>query len=70
MEHFNGEIMLKLKDKYLSFIEVTQKDIQTAAKDQKETQKLIKKSRTFYPPPKNHPWRRWVATKKKNLICV
>ena len=70
LEHFNGEIMLKLKDKYLSFIEVTTKDLQASAKDQKACQRLIKKARIYYPPPKDHPWRRWVVIKKKNMICV
>lgn len=70
MEHFNGEITLKLKDKYLSFVEITQKDIRAMAEDRKATQKLIKKARIYYAPPKDHPWRRWVTTKKGNLICV
>ena len=70
MEHFNGEITLKLKDKYLSFVEVTHKDIQAIEREQKAAQKLIKKARIYYAPPKDHPWRRWVLSKKGNLICV
>jgi len=70
MEHFDGGITLKLNNKYLAYEEVTQKDIIAAAKEHKATQQLIKKARIFYPPPKNHPWRRWVTTKKGNLICV
>ena len=64
MEHFNGEITLKLKNKYLSFIEITQRDIRAMAKDQKATRKLIKKARIYYPPPKNHPWRSFRVSKK------
>jgi transposase len=70
MENFNGEITLKLKDKYLSFVEITQKDIRAMAEDQKAIQKLIKRERVYYAPPKDHPWRRWVATRKGNPICV
>jgi len=68
MEHFNGEIALKLKNKYLPFMEITQKDVRAMVEDQKAAQKLIKKSRIYYPPPKNHPWRRWILSKKGNLI--
>ena len=70
MENFKGEITLKLKDKHLSFVEITQKDIRAMAEDQKTTQKLIKRERVYYAPPKDHPWRRWVATRKGNPICV
>jgi hypothetical protein len=68
MEHFDGKITLKLKNNYLSFVEVTQKDIQDIEQDNKAAQKLIKKERIYYPPPKDHPWRRWVLSKKGNLI--
>ncbi len=57
MEHFDEKITLKLKNKYLSFEEVTLKDIQAIAKDQKAAQKLIKKARVYFSPPKDHPWR-------------
>lgn len=67
MEHFNGDIALKLKNKYLSFMEITQKDVRAMAEDQKAAQKLIKKERIYYLPPKNHPWKRWVPTKKRSL---
>jgi len=70
MEHFNNKITLKLKNKLLSFIEVTRKDIQDIEQDNKSAQKLLKKERIYYPPPKDHPWRRWVTTKKGNKICV
>lgn len=70
MEHFDGEITLKLKDKYISFVEITQKDIRAMAEDRRATQKVIRKARIYYAPPKDHPWRRWVPTKKGNLICV
>jgi hypothetical protein len=70
MEQFDGEIVLKLKNKYLSFVEVTHKDIQAIAREQKAAQKLIRKARIYYTPPKDHPWRRWVLSKKGNLICV
>lgn len=70
MEQFDGEIVLKLKNKYLLFVEVTHKDIQAIAREQKAAQKLIKKARIYYAPPKDHPWRRWVSSKKGNLICV
>lgn len=70
MEQFDGEMVLKLKNKYLLFVEVTHKDIQAIAREQKAAQKLIKKARIYYAPPKDHPWRRWVLSKKGNLICV
>ncbi|MFH1576791.1 MAG: hypothetical protein ABID35_04530, partial [Candidatus Margulisiibacteriota bacterium] len=59
MEHFDGEITLKLKGKALSFEEVTTKDILAIARDQKAARKLIKKARIYYPPTKNHPWRKF-----------
>lgn len=70
MEHFNGDITLALNKKYLPFTEVTLKDIKAIDRDKKATQKLIKKARIYYSPPKDHPWRRWVKSKKGNLICV
>jgi hypothetical protein len=70
MESFNGEIKVKLKNKYLPFIEVTQKDIQARDREQKAAQKLIKQARIYFRPPKDHPWRRWVPSRKGNLICV
>jgi len=57
MEHFNGKITLKIKDKYLSFVEITRGDIRAMAKDRKAAQKLIKKARVYFSPPKDHPWR-------------
>ena len=57
MEHFDGKITLKLKNKYLAFLEVTEKDILAAKKEHKATQQLIRKARIYYSPPKNHPWR-------------
>jgi hypothetical protein len=57
MEHFDGKITLKLKNKYLAFVEVTEKDILAAKKEHKATQQLIRKARIYYPPPKDHPWR-------------
>jgi len=68
MEHFDGKITLKLKNKCLAFQEVTEKDILAAAKEHKATQQLIRKARIYYPPPKDHPWRRWVLSKKGNLV--
>jgi len=57
MEHFDGEIYLKLKNNYLSFVEVTQEDIQAINRDNKEARKLIRKERIWFSPPKDHPWR-------------
>ena len=57
MEHFDGKLTLKLKDKYLSFVEITRRDIRAMAKDRKAAQKLIKKARVYFSPPKDHPWR-------------
>jgi hypothetical protein len=70
MEHFNGGITLKLKDKYLSYVDVTLKDLQALAKTQKAAQKLIKRSRIYYPAPKNHPWKRFVISPKKAVNYV
>lgn len=64
MEYFDGKMKLKLKNKYLSFEEVTNKDIQAIARDQKAARKLIKKARIYYPPPKNHPWRSFRVSKR------
>lgn len=68
MEHFDGKLTLKIKDKYLSFVEVTQKDILAIDRDNKAVQKLIKRGRIYYPPPKNHPWRKWVSSRKEKLV--
>ena len=70
MEHFDGRLTAKLNGKYLDIIEVTRKDLLDLAKEQKATQKLIRKARIYYAPPKNHPWRRWCFTKKGNLAYV
>ena len=70
MERFNGEINLKLKDKDLPFVEVTRKDIQAINRCQKAARKLIMKERIYYPPPKNHPWRKFTVSRKGNLICA
>jgi len=64
MEQFDGKITLKLKDKSLSFVEVTRKDIQDIAKDQKAAHRLIKKTATHSSPPKNHPWRNFQYSKR------
>lgn len=69
MEQFNGEITLKLKNKYLSYVEITQKDIRAMAEDRKATQKLIKKARIYHPAPKNHPWKRNFVS-RRSLVCV
>lgn len=70
MEYFGGRITLKLKNRYLAFEEVTHKDIQAIARDQKVARKLIKKARVYYPPPKNHPWRRFGYYKRRSLTHV
>lgn len=69
MEHFNGKITLKLNRKYLLFEEVTTKDLSALVKTQKATQKLIKKARIYYRPPMNHPWKKFVISKRRS-ICV
>lgn len=68
MQDFKGKLTLKLKNKYLSYVEVTSKDLQAIAKTQKATQKLIKKARIYYPSPKNHPWRSFVISRKRSLV--
>lgn len=65
MEHFDGKITLKLNKGYLSFIEVTTKDILALARTQKATRSLIKKARVYYRPPANHPWRYFSLSKKR-----
>jgi hypothetical protein len=57
MEHFDRKLTLKLKDKHLSFVEITRRDIRAMAKDRKAAQKIIKKARVYFSPPKDHPWR-------------
>ncbi|MFH1709564.1 MAG: hypothetical protein ABH860_00650, partial [bacterium] len=69
MEHFDGKITLKLKNKHLSFTEVTAKDILAMARIQKAAQKLIKKARVYCPAPKNHPWRRFVYSKRNPIYA-
>lgn len=64
MEHFNGKITLKLRNKHLTFEEVTRKDLQAIARDQKAARKLIKKARIYYPPTKDHPWRSFRVSKR------
>lgn len=70
MEHFDGQIVLKMKNRYLSFEEITAKDIQGIAKDQKAVRKLIKKARVYHPAPKDHPWRSFNYSSKRRLIHV
>jgi len=57
MEHFDGKITLKLKNKYLTFQEVTEKDIMAIDRANKAVNKLIRKKRVWFSPPKDHPWR-------------
>jgi hypothetical protein len=59
MEHFDGEITLKLKGKPLSFEEVTAKD-----RAPKAAQKMIKRPRVYYPSQKDHPWRSFIYSKR------
>ena len=70
MEHFDGNITLKLNGKYLSFEEVTIKDILAMAKIHKATHKPIKRARIYYPAPKDHPWRRFAISPKKAVNYV
>ncbi|MFH1542859.1 MAG: hypothetical protein ABIE84_07225, partial [bacterium] len=67
---FDGAIRLKLKDKYLSFEEVTDKDIRSIAADQKAAREMIKKARIYYPAPKNHPWRSFKYSAKRRVAYV
>jgi len=64
MEHFDGTIKLKLKDKHLSFVEVTRQDIQAIDRENKAVQKLIRKERIYFKAPKNHPWRNFTLGNK------
>ena len=70
MERFDGKIAVKLKNNYLSCVEVTKEDIQAIERGNKEVQKLIRKERIYYRPPKDHPWRHWGISKKGNLVCA
>jgi hypothetical protein len=70
MEQFDGSISIKSKNKLLSFVEVTHRDIKAINQDQKAIQKLIKKERIYNRPPLNHPWRRLMFNKKRELICA
>lgn len=69
LEHFDGRITIKLKDKYLPFVEVTDKDLDAIARAQKATQKLIKKARVYYPAPRNHPWRKFIVSKRSLIYA-
>ncbi|MBU1613613.1 ISNCY family transposase [Patescibacteria group bacterium] len=57
MEHFDGRLTLKFKNKCLSFVEVTRKDIKAIDHDNKAVKKLIRRERVWHSPPKDHPWR-------------
>jgi hypothetical protein len=76
IEHFNGRIIIKLNDKILPYQEVTHCELRALAVAKKETQKLIKKARTYYRPPKDHPWRKFVISNRyyqqvrRNLVCT
>jgi DNA-binding Lrp family transcriptional regulator len=65
MEHFNGTIALKLKDKCLSFEEVTAKDMMAVKKAKLTALKLVKKARVYRRQPDNHPWKRFVISPKR-----
>jgi len=65
MEYFDGSIKLKLKNKYLQFVEITGKDIKAINDSQKAAQKLIKKARVYRPLPGNHPWKNFTITNKE-----
>ena len=65
MQQFDGKISLKLKNKYLSFVEITKKDLRAMDKDREAARKLIKKARIYYPPPKNHPWRKFEYSRRR-----
>lgn len=64
MEHFDSTLTIKLKDKYLQCVEVTDKDIRAIAKSQRAAQKLIKKARVYRPVPSNHPWKKFVFSRR------
>jgi len=76
IEHFDGRIIIKLNDKILPYQEVTHCELRALAAAKKETQKLIKKARTYYRPPKDHPWRKFVISNRyyqqvrRNLVCT
>lgn len=60
-EHLNGEIKIRLKDKYLNYIVLPErpkkiKDIPVAA---------LTNRKADYKPPANHPWRRMVTRSVK-----
>ena len=65
MEHFNGTITLKLKDKLLSFEEVTAKDLIAVKKAKISALKLIRKARVYRRQPDDHPWKRFVISPKR-----
>lgn len=70
IQAFDRKTTIKLKDKYLSFVEITAKNLQSIARDQKSAQKLIRKTRVYLQPKNDHPWRRWIPSKKESLICA
>jgi len=70
MEHFDGKLTLKLKDKDLSFVEVTRQDIQAIDRDNRAARKLIKKARVYHRPvPWNHPWKRAVISNRSLIYA-
>jgi len=57
MEHFDGEIQLKFKDRYLAFHEVFEPKPLKAQEKKEPVNGRFKKKGKYIPPP-DHPWRR------------
>lgn len=57
MEHFNGEIWIRFKGRYLQFKEIAEQKPAKVAKVKKPVVEP-KKKKSKYIPPADHPWRR------------
>ena len=65
MEQFDGRIILKLKNKCLSFEEVTTKDLIAVKKAKITALKLIRKVRMGRRQHEDRPWKRFVISPKR-----
>jgi len=65
MEQFDGATTLKLKNKCISFEEVTTKDMIAVKKAKITALRIIRKVRMGQRQPANHPWKRFMISPKR-----
>ncbi|MBC8357336.1 MAG: ISNCY family transposase [Candidatus Aminicenantes bacterium] len=67
MEHFNGEIWIRFKGRYLQFKEIAEQKPAKVAKVKKPVVEP-KKKKSKYIPPADHPWRRHTPSLHHNCF--